>query len=463
MRRGSGWIRKYCNIKMLLCERVSQHQRREQKNLYFALSGCTNYSHVFFLLIIIPMKKILHKLGVSVLAVSFVGVLVAGLAGGGAGGGQAFADPFSGGTAATVSEIVKGKSAIDGGQVTIYVGDGCPHCAKVEEHVDDEDYEDIFDILYKEIYHDSDNATEFGEVSEFFGIGLLDRGVPFMVAGGSYYVGDKLIIDYLDSQYDLWVLATADSGDEDGSGAGSADGSGLGDEFDPATSDSANELTIPLLIGAALVDAINPCAFAVLVILLTTILAGGVKRRALYAGLMFSLAIFLSYLAMGLGLYRAVSSFGVSMTFMKVIGVVAIVLGLFNLKDVFFYGKGFVMEVPFSWRPKMKAILKSVTSPVGAFFIGLLISLFLLPCTSGPYIVIISLLGQQDMFWYAVRLLVLYNLIFVAPMVFITLAVYKGFSVERAEEIRQKKLKVLHLIAGVILIVMGVVILMGYA
>jgi len=235
-----------------------------------------------------------------------------------------------------------------------------------------------------------------------------------------------------------------------------------GDGFDPGTTNSAKKLTIPLLIGAALVDAINPCEFAVLIILLTTILAQGVKRRALWAGLMFSLAVFLSYLAMGLGLYGALASVGISLTFMKVIGVVAILLGLFNLKDVFFYGKGFVMEVPFGWRPKMKAILRSVTSPLGAFVVGLLISLFLLPCTSGPYIVVISMLGQEGMFWQAVRLLILYNLIFVSPMLFITFAVYKGFSVERAEEIRQKRLKVLHLIAGVILIVMGIVILMGY-
>ena len=110
----------------------------------------------------------------------------------------------------------------------------------------------------------------------------------------------------------------------------------------------------------------------------------------------------------------------------------------------------------------MKAIIRSATSPVGAFVVGLLISLFLLPCTSGPYIVVISMLGQEGMFWQAVRLLILYNLIFVSPMLFITFAVYKGFSVERAEEIRQKRLKVLHSIAGVILIVMGIVILMGY-
>jgi len=187
-------------------------------------------------------------------------------------------------------------------------------------------------------------------------------------------------------------------------------------------------------------------------------LAGGNKKRALWSGLLFSLAIFISYLAMGFGLYSAIASAGISTTFMKVIAVVAIILGLFNLKDALRYGKWFKMEVPMSWRPKMKSVLQSVTSPGGAFVIGFLISLFLLPCTSGPYIVILSMLGAQETFGNAAWLLILYNLIFVAPMLFITLAVYKGFAVEKAEEMRQKRIKALHLIAGVILVIMGIVI-----
>ena len=352
-----------------------------------------------------------------------------------------FADPL-----ATISNNTK---------ITIYVGDGCPHCAKVEEHIADNEYDEIFDITFKEVYHNKENAAEFNSVAEKLGVDLFKRGVPFMVVGEKYFIGDKPINNYLDEQYELIKLKNSTNGNGyDGAGGG---------KFNPETTSSSQQLTIPVLIGAALVDAINPCEFAILIMLLTTILAGGVRRRALYAGLAFSLAIFLSYFAMGLGLYSAVASAGFSGIFMKIIGVIAIILGIFNLKDVFFYGKGFVMEVPMGWRAKMKAVIRSVTSPIGAFFVGVLISLFLLPCTSGPYIVVISMLGQKETFWEAVRLLLLYNVIFVLPMLFITFAVYKGFSVERAEEIRQKRLKVLHLIAGVILVIMGVVILMGYA
>jgi cytochrome c biogenesis protein CcdA len=54
-------------------------------------------------------------------------------------------------------------------------------------------------------------------------------------------------------------------------------------------------------------------------------------------------------------------------------------------------------------------------------------------------------------------LLLLYNLIFVSPMILITLAICFGYTtVEKAEHLRQKKLKVLHFIAGLILIILGI-------
>ena len=62
----------------------------------------------------------------------------------------------------------------------------------------------------------------------------------------------------------------------------------------------------------------------------------------------------------------------------------------------------------------------------------------------------------------AVAYLLLYNLIFITPMGLISLAVYKGFDPAKAEEIRQKRLRTLHLIAGVVMIAMGAVILLGW-
>ena len=221
-------------------------------------------------------------------------------------------------------------------------------------------------------------------------------------------------------------------------------------------------LTLPAVIGAAAIDAINPCAFAVLIILLATLLAAGKKKKILYAGLAFTSSIFISYYLMGLGLYTAIQAAGLTHLFYFIVAILAIIIGLFNLKDYLWYGRWFVMEVPLSWRPKMKALLKGVTSVPGAFLIGFVVSLFLLPCTSGPYIVILGLLAEATTRYYAMGLLVLYNLIFISPMLLITLGIFKGFtSVEKAEEWRCRKLKVLHLIAGLIILCLGIGMLLA--
>ena len=138
-------------------------------------------------------------------------------------------------------------------------------------------------------------------------------------------------------------------------------------------------------------------------------------------------------------------------------------IAFINIKDYFSYGGGgFIMEVPQSWRPKMKALIKSITTPFGAFFSGLLVSLFLLPCTSGPYIIILSLLAKQDSQTLNLAYLLLYNLVFILPFILITFIMYFGFSVQKAEETRRAKLRLLHLIAGVLMVILGAAILFGW-
>ena len=160
---------------------------------------------------------------------------------------------------------------------------------------------------------------------------------------------------------------------------------------------------------------------------------------------------------MGIGLYSAIQGSGLSHTFYTIVAILAIFIGLFNLKDYLWYGRWFVMEVPMGWRPKLQSLIKSITSVPGAFAVGFLVSLFLLPCTSGPYIVILGLLAKATTRIYATFLLILYNLIFILPMILITLAIYFGFTTtEKAESLRQKKLKILHLIAGIIILCLGI-------
>ncbi|MFA6098077.1 MAG: cytochrome c biogenesis CcdA family protein [Patescibacteria group bacterium] len=321
----------------------------------------------------------------------------------------------------------------------LYFGQGCPHCAVVEQYIQDNKLDDTFSIIRKEVYSNSQNAQELTQYFIENNVPSEQQGVPFAVISGHYYVGDGPIISALENpsnQITRPVPTNTNAAQT------------------PTTTEK--HLNFLIVTGAALVDAINPCEFAVLIILMATVLAASHRRRALLSGLLFSLAVYISYLAMGLGLFSAIAAVGVTSWIQRVAGGLAVVLGLFNLKDAIWYGKGFLLEVPFSWRPRMKRLLQSVTNPFAALLIGFVVSLFLLPCTSGPYIVIVGMLGKESTFSQALWWLIYYNLIFILPMLTITFAVFFGFKPESLESIRQKRLRLLHAVAGILLLALGI-------
>lgn len=222
-------------------------------------------------------------------------------------------------------------------------------------------------------------------------------------------------------------------------------------------------LTWVSVLGAAFIDSINPCEFAILILLMATFLVEGKRKQALQSGLTFVLAIFIAYFAIGMGIFKLAQGIAFVGTIKKVVGAAAIIVGILNIKDYISYGSGgFVMEVPRKWRPRMKDIVRGVTGPWGAFVAGLIVSIFLLPCTSGPYFVILGLLAEMNItFAKLLGWLLFYNVIFIIPMLVIILAMYFGLGHEKAEAWRQKKLRQLHLIAGVIMIIIGIVILLN--
>jgi len=347
----------------------------------------------------------------------------------------------------------RGNNTID---VVYFYGQGCPHCSGLENFLEDMGKEYNLNIQPYETYSNQQNRELFEEISLVYGQDI--QGVPTTFIDNKVIIGySSSIADSIENEISRCSIEQCTSPLEKvADNVTSIIGESSPSE-DPEITAFKQKITIPAVIAAAAVDAINPCAFAVLVILLTTILTAGVKKRALYAGLAFSLAIFISYFLMGLGLYSAIQAAGLTHKFYSIVAVLAILIGLFNLKDYLWYGKWFVMEVPLSWRPRLKAILRGITSVPGAFFIGFVVSLFLLPCTSGPYIVILGLLARITTRKYAILLLSIYNLIFILPMLIITTAVYKGATTaEKTEEWRKEKLKVLHLIAGIIILILGI-------
>lgn len=220
----------------------------------------------------------------------------------------------------------------------------------------------------------------------------------------------------------------------------------------------------------ALADSVNPCAIAVLAMILMSILIHNPenKKRVLYAGLAFVASVFVGYMFYG---FIIVQFFNTFAEFLRInsryvyngFGIFAMVLGALNIKDYFRYHKGgFATEMPMSFRPKVKKIIDKITSVKGAFVLGFIVTLFLLPCTMGPYIIASGLLSELGIVG-AIPWLVYYNLLFILPMLIIVLLV--SFSFREIEEVagwQKKNIRRLHLIAGILMFIVGLALIAGW-
>lgn len=334
-----------------------------------------------------------------------------------------------------------------------FYGNTCAHCQKVEKYFEGNQIEKEYRITKYEVFENNENRELLGSYLEKLNLGRDQVWTPFMVieSGGELtsLMGDRDIIEYFSAlkkggKFDLKPQGTTVS----------TTAINLGEE---AVKNPLKFLGIMIPMAAA--DSINPCAFAVMLLLLSTIFSKSKsKKKTIAAGLLFSLAIFLSYLLIGMGFYKVLGYAGVTTAFKRVVGGVGLLISLANIKDYFWYGEGFLMEVPLAWRPKMMKIIQSAVSPIGAFVIGILVSLFLLPCSSGPYLVVLGLLKSENVSiaGLGIGYLVIYNLIFILPMLVITLLVGTGqSSVEKLAKMKNKNTKLMHLIMGVMMLLLS--------
>jgi len=347
-----------------------------------------------------------------------------------------------------------------------FYGNWCSHCAKVEKFFDENNIEQKFDLEMKELYFNRDNLKEFQEYIDKLWIDSSKAGVPFLVIENEnecdYVAWDTKIISFfqekLDAENEDFECNPENCPDLNCSEINS------GDVQWTVEQDSDNHRSFfGVMIPAALADSINPCAFAVILLLLSSILIETKnKKKAILAGCLFALAVFLSYLAMWLWLFSALASSTNTAIIKRIVWILWIIVWLANMKDFFRYGEWFRMEVPLARRPAMHRIIKRATSPVWAFIVWFLVSLFLLPCTSGPYITILGYLASENSSvntWWLIYLIV-YNLIFILPMILITLLVWLW--VKSAEELaafRHKNIKLIHLIVWLLMLGLWIYVL----
>ena len=217
-------------------------------------------------------------------------------------------------------------------------------------------------------------------------------------------------------------------------------------------------ITLPLIIGSAAVDSINPCAFAVLIFLVMYLMTMKSKKHMLTIGLVYITAIFIVYYLAGLGLLSFVHSIAITKYFYYGSACLSILFGLINIKDFFWYGRGISLAIPESKKELLNKYILRASIPA-AIILGVLVALFELPCTGGVYLAIISLLADRETIWQAAAYLLIYNLVFILPLLAIILGVYYGIPPERVEKWRKSQKKLMRLAIGLVMIALGVIMI----
>lgn len=226
-----------------------------------------------------------------------------------------------------------------------------------------------------------------------------------------------------------------------------------------------------IILTAAVLDSINPCEFYVLTILLSLVFLFSKERRHLLrAGLMFSLGVFMAYFLMGFGLIKLITY---STTARYVVALLGLTIGLRALINLAFgafgisiglrevLGKLFGIKfkrVPASFSKALSNYLrKAALNPFLAFATGVLSASLLSPCTSGPYFIALSLIADMENAGLGLLLLTIYNIIFILPLVVITLGVYTlRLKTKSLKQWSSKERKLLDLMMGLLMVVLGI-------
>jgi glutaredoxin len=229
----------------------------------------------------------------------------------------------------------------------------------------------------------------------------------------------------------------------------------------------ANQLSLPALtLVLASLDAFNPCAFFVLLFLLSLMVHARGRGRMLLVGVtfvVFSGLVYFLFMAAWLNLFLVVGGAAVVTT---VAGLIALLIGGLNIKDYFLFKQGPTLSIPDQAKPGLFARMRGLiaadrlgTLLLGTATLALAANSYELLCTAGfPMVFTRTLTLQQLPASTYYGYLALYNLIYVLPLLAIVLAFTFTLG---ARKLSERQGRVLKLLSGVMMLSLGLVMLLA--
>ena len=249
-----------------------------------------------------------------------------------------------------------------------------------------------------------------------------------------------------------------------------------------------NNFTLPAIIAVGLIDGVNPCAITVIVFFMSFLAFQGYRRREIAViGLVFILSVYLTYCLIGLGifesLYRLQGFWLLSKTVNITIGIISIIFGIYALYDFIEYRRtgsadGLLLSLPQWIKNRIHKVIGShyrlkagsnhpifkkpiIGFAVSALVTGFLVSILEAVCVAKIYLpTIIFVLKTTSLKLKALTYLLLYNLLFIVPLLIIFSFALTGTTVEQFQKVLKGHLGLVKILMGVMFLGLGVFLIL---
>ena len=215
---------------------------------------------------------------------------------------------------------------------------------------------------------------------------------------------------------------------------------------------------LPVIAISALIDSINPCAISVLFLTITFLFSLGKNRKfVLLSGSVYILAIAIVYTLIGLGALQALNFLNVPNMMAKIGASILLLYSIIGLINEFYPNFPIKLKIPESTHSTLAKVISRGSIP--AFFIlGSLVALFEFPCTGGPYLFVLTLLHDYTTFWKGFWYLIVYNIVFVLPLILILAFATNKIMIEKIDKLRRLETKKTRVILLLVLMTFGIII-----
>ncbi|MFO1406893.1 MAG: thioredoxin family protein [Steroidobacteraceae bacterium] len=229
-------------------------------------------------------------------------------------------------------------------------------------------------------------------------------------------------------------------------------------------------LSLPVLtLVLAGMDAFNPCAFFVLLFLLSLLVHAKSRARMLVVGgtfVLFSGIVYFVFMAAWLNVFLIAGELRVITI---AAGLLALTVAALNIKDYFWFKAGPSLSIPDSARPGLFKRMREVVTEgsmgpmlVGTVLLAIVANSYELLCTAGfPMVYTLTLTRSHELAaWQHYAWLAVYNVIYVLPLLAIVLLFTRTMG---ARKLTEAEGRILKLVSGFMMLGFGLVLLFAPA